>query len=292
MDIRTALEQGSRLLEEAGVSAPRLTAEVLLSHALRCDRVYLYAHPEQVLEHNPWLHYGRYLHERLEGRPTQHITKRQEFYGREFHVTPDVFIPRPETEHVVETALRLAPEARSIVDAGCGSGAIAVTLALELGRPVFATDLSLAALAIAAENARRLGAPVQFLACDLIFAFAAGSLDLVVSNPPYIPTTEAPGLPREVRDHEPSLALYAGPEGLDAYRRLAAEAARVLRPGGWLIMELGYRQVEAVTAMFDAGWREPETVTDLAGLPRVLAINRGQATGVNPKTETRKIVTL
>src|SRR5512132_3907684 len=142
MTIRTALDQGIRLLEDAGVSAPRLTAEVLLSHALRCERVYLYAHPEQDLEHNPWLHYGRYLHERLNGRPTQYITHRQEVYGREFCVVSGVFIPRPETEHLIETALRLAPEARSIVDVGCGSGAIAATLALETHGRVRATDIS------------------------------------------------------------------------------------------------------------------------------------------------------
>ena len=271
MTIRTALDQGSRLLEDAGVAAPRLNAEVLLSHALRQERVYLYAHPEQELEHNHWLHYGRYLHERLQGRPTQYITHRQEFYGREFRVSDGVFIPRPETEHLIETALRLAPAARSIVDVGCGSGAIAVTLALELGRTVRTTDVSTVALKAAAENARRLGAKVEFLACDLVSAFAARTLDLVASNPPYIPTGEESGLPREVRDFEPRQALYAGPEGLDAYRRLVADSARVLVPGGWLIMELGYRQVAAVSALFAAGWEPPEIVEDLAGLPRVIA---------------------
>jgi release factor glutamine methyltransferase len=271
MTIQTALRQGFQLLEEAGVPAPRLTAEVLLCHALQCERTYLYGHPEQELDHNPWLHYGRYLHERLGGKPTQYITKRQEFFGREFHVTPDVFIPRPETEHLVETALRLAPKARSIVDIGCGSGAIAVTLSLEMRRLVRATDVSRQALAVAAENARRLGAPVEFIACDLMSAFAGRSMDLIVSNPPYIPTTEEPGLPREVREHEPRQALYAGPAGLDAYQRLIADAARVLRPGGRLIMELGYRQLDAVRAMFNPSWNELETVSDLAGLPRVLA---------------------
>lgn len=271
MTIQTALQQGSRLLEEAGVSAPRLTAEVLLCHALHSERSYLYSHPKQELDHNQWLHYGRYLQERLNGKPTQYITKRQEFYGREFRVTPDVFIPRPETEHVIETALRLAADARSIVDVGCGSGAIAVTLSLEMNRPVRTTDVSLAAIAVAAENARRLGARVEFVACDLVSAFAPRSMDLIVSNPPYIPAGEEPGLQREVREHEPRQALYAGPEGLDAYSRLAAEAARVLCPGGWLIMELGYRQAEAVRAMFDSGWSAHEVVADLAGLPRVFA---------------------
>jgi release factor glutamine methyltransferase len=181
-----------------------------------------------------------------------------------------VFIPRPETEHVVETALRVAPMAESIVDAGCGSGAIAVTLSLEMKQTVRATDISPAAVRVAGENSRRLGASVEFLVCDLISALAARSVDLLVSNPPYIPTAEEQGLPREVREHEPRQALYAGPEGLDAYRRLIDDAARVLCPGGRLVFELGYRQAEAVEAMLSPRWEQAEVVADLAGLPRVL----------------------
>src|SRR5207248_11281350 len=133
MTVHQALLQGSRLLEQAGIAVPRLTAEVLLSHALHCQRVYLYAHPEQELKDVEWIHYGRYLHERLQRKPTQYITQRQEFYGREFRVTPDVLIPRPETEHVVEVALQTARGARRILDVGTGSGALAVTLQLETG---------------------------------------------------------------------------------------------------------------------------------------------------------------
>src|SRR3954471_12340326 len=135
MTLHTALLQGSKLLEDAAITAPRLTAEVLLSHALHRDRVYLYSHPEQELSEIEWLHYGRYLHERLNGKPTQYITRTQEFYGRPFLVTPDVLIPRPETEHVVEAALAL--DGRRILDVGCGSGAIAVTLQLETGAEVW-----------------------------------------------------------------------------------------------------------------------------------------------------------
>jgi release factor glutamine methyltransferase len=273
MDIRTALQQGSRLLEEAAIPAPRLTAEVLLSRALKRERSWLYAHPEDELDGTAWIHFGRYLHERLQGKPTQYITGRQEFYGREFCVTPDVFIPRPETEHLVETALRLTPREPAILDVGSGSGAIAVTLSLETGpgTRVFATDASIAAIRVARENARRLGAAVSFIACDLTSAIASRSLDLLVSNPPYIPTGEEPGLPREVRDYEPRAALFAGPEGLDAYRKLAEDGVRVLRPGGWMIFELGFRQSDAVRAMLDARWSEFEVVPDLAGLPRVFA---------------------
>jgi release factor glutamine methyltransferase len=271
MDIRTALQQGSRLLEEAAVPAPRLTAEVLLCRALKRERSWLYGHPEEELDRIAWIHYGRFLHERLQGKPTQYITGSQEFFGREFRVTPSVFIPRPETEHVVETALRIVGACHSVLDVGCGSGAIAVTLSLELGpgARVFATDASLAAIGVARENARRLGAEVAFIACDLSSAIASRSLDLLVSNPPYIPAGEEAGLPREVRDYEPRAALFAGPEGLDAYRKLAADSARVLRPGGWMVFELGYRQVDAVRVMLDERWSGIEVVPDLAGLPRV-----------------------
>src|ERR1051325_10338413 len=187
MTVQAALLQGTKLLEEAGIAAPRLTGEVLLAHALGRDRSYLYGHPEQELNELQWLHYGRYLHQRLAGRPTQYITGRQEFYGREFRVNPDVLIPRPETEHVVEAALKRAPGARAILDIGTGSGALAVTLQLELQAQVGATDISTAALQVAAANADRLHARVHFLACDVAAAVAEGTQDLVVSNPPYVP---------------------------------------------------------------------------------------------------------
>src|ERR1700724_843853 len=142
MTVQTALVQGTRLLEEAEIGVPRLTAEVLLARALRCERVYLFAHPEQELREVEWLHYGRYLDERMKGKPTQYITKRQEFYGREFTVSRDVLIPRPETELLVETILKLKPAPGVVIDVGTGSGIIAATLALELARPIVATDLS------------------------------------------------------------------------------------------------------------------------------------------------------
>jgi len=138
MTLHAALLQGVRLLEDAGVPVPRLTAEVLLGYAIGRERVYLYAHPEREMSDLEWLHFGRYLHERLSGKPTQYITKRQEFYGREFRVSPDVLIPRPETEHVVETALRRVRELEGrpgrpphVLDVGTGSGALAVTLQLD-----------------------------------------------------------------------------------------------------------------------------------------------------------------
>src|SRR6185369_8898999 len=160
MTVRTALLQGTKLLEEGAVSVPRLTAEVLLAHAIGCERAWLYAHGEDELKEVWWIHYGRYLHERLEGKPTQYITKKQEFYGREFRVGPEVLIPRPETEHLVEQAIRRYAGGR-IIDVGTGSGAIAITLQLELQGPVFATDISAEALAVARRNACTLEAGVD-----------------------------------------------------------------------------------------------------------------------------------
>ena len=240
MTVHTALLQGARLLEDAGIAASRLTAEVLLAHAIRQERVYVYAHPERELQEVEWLHYGRYLHERLKGKPTQYITGRQEFYGREFRVTPDVLIPRPETEHVVEVPLQIAPAARRLLDVGTGSGALAVTLQLETGAEAWATDISPAAATVATGNARRLGARVNVTICDLMEASAAGSMDLIVSNPPYVPLAQWQGLQREVRDWEPRVALFAGETGFEIYDRIAADAPRVLGPGGWIVMELGF----------------------------------------------------
>jgi release factor glutamine methyltransferase len=271
MTVQAALLQGTKLLEDAGIAAPRLTGEVLLSHALHRERSYLYGHPEHVLSEIEWIHYGRYLHERLGGKPTQYITGRQEFYGRDFRVTRDVLIPRPETEHVVEAALELARGARRIVDAGTGSGALAVTLQLELKAAAVATDISPAALAVAAANARQLGAAVDFAVCDMVSAIGAQTQDLIVSNPPYVPLADAEGLQREVRDFEPHVALFGGPSGLEAYRDLLADAARVLRPGGWLIVELGFGLHERVRAMLDERWGDAGIRPDLAGIPRVLA---------------------
>lgn len=273
MTIRTALSQGAALLEQGGVDSPKFTAELLLACALRCERVYFFAHPEQELREGEQLHYGRYLHERLQGRPAQHITRRQEFYGREFRVGPEVLIPRPETELLVETVLKLRPGARIIVDAGTGSGAIAVTLALESKAHVMAVDFSRAALGVAAANAYRLDARVGFMQSDWLAAIASESVDVVVSNPPYIAETDRATLQPEVRDHEPAMALFAGADGLDAYRKLIPEAWRVLRPGGLLALELGFGQAEAVAALV-SNFTERQILADLASIERVLVCQK------------------
>jgi release factor glutamine methyltransferase len=265
MTVRTALLQGQQLLEKANIGEPRLTAEVLLMRATGHDRAWLYAHANDELIEVWWIHFGRYLHQRIKGEPTQYITGRQEFYGREFRVTQDVLIPRPETEHLVEAALKRG--AKNVLDIGTGSGAIAVTLALETETRVVGSDVSLAALRIARQNAQALGARVDFVGCDLGSAFAEGSFDMVVSNPPYVAGRDRASLQAEVRDHEPELALFGGEDGLAVYRRLVPEAMRLLRAGGWLMMELG--DALAVREMC-AGWGDVEIVNDLAGIPRVL----------------------
>jgi release factor glutamine methyltransferase len=278
MTIQTAVLQGTQILADAAVPVPRLTAEVLLSHAMRCERIYLFAHPEQELREVEWIHYGRYLHERTQGKPTQYITKRQEFYGREFRVTPEDLIPRPETEHVVEVSLTVlrghdyGPP--HLLDVGAGSGAIAITLALETGASTAATDISPGAATVAARNAEALGARVDFVVCDLMSAIASHSIDLIVSNPPYVPLSQRESLQREVRDWEPHTALFGGDRGFEIYDRIAADAPRVLRPGGWLIMELGFGCEPHVSSLL-ASWRNLRIEPDLAGIPRVAVAQVG-----------------
>lgn len=291
MRVETALRQGLELLRDGAIGAPALTAELLLAHALHRDRIYLLTHPEYELSELEWLHYGRFLHERLKGQPTQYITRTQEFWGRDFHVEKGVLIPRPETEHVIEQALALLVPARAmappvsqrvdatdtnlrtttrVLDIGTGSGILAVTLAVETKARVCATEISPDALRIARANAARLGAHVDFVRCDLGAAFAAAAFDLVVSNPPYIASAEIDALQREVREWEPRAALDGGPDGLAVFRRLIPDAARLLRPGGWLILEIGATQAESVSGLLGPGWRECSVTPDLAGLPRVV----------------------
>ncbi|HEY8056214.1 MAG TPA: peptide chain release factor N(5)-glutamine methyltransferase [Terriglobales bacterium] len=289
--LRQHLAEAAAALATAGVEEPRLTAELLLAHVLGRERSYLYAHPEDDLDID-WrgapLGYAErpayvstafmdLVRRRAEGTPLQYLSGMQEFYGRPFAVSPAVLIPRPETELVIAAALELVPgdAPARIADIGTGSGCLAVTLALERPRAVVvATDISPAALALARRNADALGARVEFLESDLLAA-APGPFDLVVSNPPYIPDSEWATLQREVRDHEPRLALLAGPTGAEVYARLIPQAHSALRPGGGLVLELGYNSAPAVRALLTRGdWSSVATRRDAQGWERVLTARR------------------
>lgn len=244
---------------------------MLLAHALRKDRVYLFGHSSDELTEIGWIHFGRYLHQRIEGKPTQYITGTQEFYGRDFTVSPAVLIPRPETEHLAAAAIGRLEAGALVLDVGTGSGAIAVSLALETKANIWAVDISTDALEVASRNAERLGARVQFVAGDLLETFAPATFDAILSNPPYVGLHEADGLQVEVRDYEPHVALFAGERGTELYARIVDRARVVLRRGGWLMLELGWRSLDPVQSMLQAGWSDIETAPDLAGIPRVLA---------------------
>jgi len=273
-------------LDAANVPSHTLAAELLLMHTLGRDRAWLYAHPESELESASAEKYFELVARRTAGVPTQYLTGKQEFWGLEFEVTPDVLIPRPETEHVIEAALERVGAAHrddelSIADVGTGSGCIAVALARELPRgEIVATDISAAALDVARRNASRHGVAqrIQFVETNLLDAIAGGArkFDLIASNPPYIPHGDKSALQREVRAHEPEIALFAGDDGLAVYAPLIRGAANLLRPGGILILELGYNSLAGVREILDGAgiWRDIRVAHDLAGIPRVISASR------------------
>ncbi len=247
---------------------------------LECDRAYLYAHPERELTAEECSRYHNALAERARGAPAQYITGHQEFWGIDFIVTPAVLIPRPETEHVIETVLaharRVPANALRIADVGTGSGCIAIALAKELPQAeIHATDISPAALEIARANAARhsLTNRIQFQHADLLAEFEADSFDFVVSNPPYVGESEEDEVQLEVRKFEPRNAVFAGRTGLEAIERLIPQAWDVLRPGGWLTMEISGTIVEKVKRLL-ARWDEVQIANDLQNIPRVASARR------------------
>ena len=256
-----------------GVDAPRLTAEVLLAHALGCDRMRLYLDFEKPLVDEELARYRSLVKRRAEGEPTAYLVEAKEFYGRRFRCDPRALVPRPETELLVEAALEGLPtEGGVTLDLCTGSGCVGITLALERpGARVLATDLSADALALAAENARALGAKVELLRGDL-FAPVPEELrfHLIAANPPYVPSSEIPNLARELH-REPALALDGGADGLAVARRLVAAAPARLRPGGMLVIEMHESHEQALPALcLAAGFAHAEARRDLAGLPRLV----------------------
>jgi release factor glutamine methyltransferase len=250
---------------------PRLDAETLLAHVLEWDRAALLTHPERLLSPSESHLFESMLSRRLAWEPIQYLTGVQEFFGFPFEVSPDVLIPRPQTEHLVETVVERIDRAANlrIVDVGTGSGAIAVSLANLLPNThVTAIDSSAAALQVARRNAQRHGVMgrVTFLQSDLLATARENSFDVVVSNPPYVANAEV--LEAQVQNYEPHAALYAGPTGLEVYERLIPQARKVLRPQGWLILEIGHGQQPGLQNLL-RGWTDVRFVPDLQGIPRV-----------------------
>ncbi len=266
-------------LARVGIASAALDARVLVLDALGLDRASAIAEPERKAEAGAVLRARDHLARRLGGEPVSRILGRREFYGRDFIVTPATLDPRPDTETVVETVLGLLSGTSSprILDLGTGSGAILVTILCEIGSAMgTGTDRSAAALAVACDNARRLGvgARATFLVADWL-AGIEGRFDLIVSNPPYIRRGAIATLEIEVRDHDPLEALDGGADGLDAYRQIAAGAASVVAPGGALVLEIGGEQAGAVTGIFgEHGYFCEKVARDLAGRDRVVVLKR------------------
>jgi release factor glutamine methyltransferase len=278
--IADALREATQALQTAGVAEGRREAGSLLSFVIDKDRTFLISHAEDLLAITDLDRFREAVARRAEGEPLQYITRVQDFFGREFRVTPDVLIPRPETELLVEAALEVIGDlsAPFVCDVGTGSGCIAVTLLGERSdaRSV-AVDVSEAALDIAAENARRHGVEkrIELKISDCFDAVNQTAFDLVVSNPPYVSSEALPGLQREVRDHEPLIALSPGADGLSVIRRLLQDGPRFLKPGGHLIMEIGFDQGEKVQKLIDAQmWRLVEIRPDLQCIPRIVVVRR------------------
>jgi release factor glutamine methyltransferase len=284
VQLKQVLTSAIASLKTDDVPSPRMNAELLLMFTLSCDRAYLYAHPERELTNDEQNHYDRALAERARGVPAQYITGHQEFWGMDLIVSPAVLIPRPETEHVIETVLELAgaegaggrgrPPHTSrlrIVDVGTGSGCIALALAKELPQAeIHATDISNAALEVARANAARhqLESRIQFRQIDLLAGFENSSLDFIVSNPPYVGQSEEDEVQLEVRKFEPRDAVFAGPTGLEVIARLIPQARAALRPGGWLVMEISGTISEEVRQLLQ-DWNDVRIRPDLQLIPRV-----------------------
>ena len=281
MTIAEALREASQILQRTGVPEARREAGSLLSFVITKDRTFLISHAEDQLDEASLDQFREAVERRAAGEPLQYISGVQDFFGREFRVTTDVLIPRPETELLVEAALEVVSDAAPFIcDVGTGSGCIAVTLLCEIvaARSV-ALDKSPAALEIAKLNAERLSVAERavFVVSDCFESLDSHQYKfvLIASNPPYVSADVLAGLQREVRDHEPLVALSPGPDGLSVIRRLLIEAPAFLKQDGHLIMEIGFDQGERVQALVDAGvWRLLELRPDLQGIPRIVVLQK------------------
>jgi release factor glutamine methyltransferase len=261
-------------------------AELLLLNQLGIDRVQLFTNPDRELSEKEELSFWQNVHRRAASEPIQYITGQQEFYGLNLHVTPAVLIPRPETEHLVEAVLKFlsADKPQTIADIGTGSGAIAIALAAHLPHArITALDISTEALAVAQANARahNVADRIQFLQSDLLSVLNRKTeiFDAIVSNPPYVAESDRDTLHPQVRDHEPSTALFAGETGLDIYRRLIPDAFISLKPGGLLALEIGQGQQNAIASLLET-WRNLSFINDLQHIPRVALARRPDSSAI------------
>jgi release factor glutamine methyltransferase len=283
VSISEAVKDASRFLRQAGVPEARREAGSLLAHSLGKNRTFLITHGDDLLDAQRIEVFREAVERRAKGEPLQYITGYQDFFGREFRVSPSVLIPRPETELLVEAALRLLNDSAVpaiVCDVGTGSGCIAITIASERDNVrVAAVDISPAALTVAKQNAvdHSVEDKVVFAISDCFASLPPGfeSFDLIVSNPPYVSAGVVSGLQREVRDHEPALALSPGPDGLSIIRRLIQDAPALLQKSGHLILEIGFDQGEAVRSLINPEvWRLIDICPDLQGIPRIVVLQK------------------
>jgi len=279
ISIRKAYEEGKNHLKE--LDRPELESRLLISEVSGITEVEFYADPDRLLTRRQQRRFHRLITRRKKGFPTAYLTKRKEFWSLEFHVGPAVLIPRPETELLVEQVIKVVDSEKPIVvDVGTGSGNIAVALARELPKArIHAIDISRAALETARRNARLNGVSgLTFLRGDLLSplkkAGLEGKVDVIVSNPPYVARHEWESLPPEIREHEPMNALVSGETGMEIITRLVAKSRQGLRPGGYLIMEIGSLQKDAVLRILKPSWTDIRCVHDLSGLPRIFRARR------------------
>lgn len=274
MELKELYLKGRKSFEENGFESPGIETKAILAGSLNADPLELYAHPERSVDPERTAAFEKLLRRRLAGEPLAYVVGRREFYSRPFAVTPDVLIPRPETETLAELAIETAGRMKNprILDLGTGSGCLAVTVFLEARNcEVFASDISAAALSVASENARANGACVRFVNSDLLGCFAKSSFDVIISNPPYVSEAEYAGLPAQIRLHEPPAALLGGEDGLECIRKTADAAGRVLREGGFLLLEIGAGQAESAERIIrENGFSDVRFGTDIGGVKRVV----------------------
>lgn len=271
MTLEQALITGKEVLERAGIGEFALDAWYLLEYAADIDRSYYYLHYQDELEEDLKQEYEALLKKRAEHVPLQYITGEQEFMGLPFKVNTNVLIPRQDTELLVETAKGLVQPGMRVLDLCTGSGCVIISLKHFVPEiEAYGSDISKQALLVAKENAKRNDLAVEWARSDL-FQNLTGTYDVILSNPPYIPTGDIEGLMPEVRDFEPRMALDGNEDGLEFYRKILKESRAFLNPGGYLLFEIGYNQGEAVSAMMKAaGFVQVRVIRDLSGLNRVV----------------------